>query len=181
MASINDLPPPPGDQEVGWYDDGLVPGRERYWNGRSWTAHTRPVQEPLGSAALPGAAATGIDAIPPPRERDPSWHADALVPNRLRWWDGNEWTTLTRLASAPPPATPKTWAQRWAIALIGLAALAGGLAIGFLAAFDESAPNFRRDARESALSDAQERYGVTQTQTETQTVIQTTPAPNPEP
>ncbi|UGT54302.1 TerD family protein [Nocardia asteroides] len=37
--------------------------------------------------------------LPPPPPPDPEladWHPDPQVPGRLRWWDGEEWTTSTR-------------------------------------------------------------------------------------
>ncbi|MFD8691190.1 DUF2510 domain-containing protein [Streptomyces sp. NPDC059651] len=37
----------------GWYPDTAAPGNERWWDGASWTAHTRPF------AALPSPAAHG--------------------------------------------------------------------------------------------------------------------------
>lgn len=174
---------PQGSADAGWYRDNLNPARERYWNGRSWTAHTRPSQappDPLDPAtAAPLEGGGGIDSLQPPEgDRAAGWYPDKLVPNRLRFWDGNAWTTLTRAQQKPPKKTAKSWLAGWAIALIGLAALAGGLAVGFLAAFDESQPDFRSDARASAISEAKDRYGVTETKTETETVIRTTPAPN---
>lgn len=169
--------------EPGWYRDNRNPARERYWNGRSWTAHVRASQappDPLDPAAARLSTQGGIDGLAPPEgDRAAGWYPDMLVPNRFRFWDGNAWTTLTRVQDQPPKKTAKNWFGGSAIALIGIVALAGGLAIGFFAAYDKSDPDFRSDAQSSAISNAEENYGVTVTETRTDTVIRTTPAPSP--
>uniref|UniRef100_UPI0035CC3EB4 DUF2510 domain-containing protein n=1 Tax=uncultured Amnibacterium sp. TaxID=1631851 RepID=UPI0035CC3EB4 len=47
----------------GWYDDGH--GQQRWWDGRGWTAHTRPIDadaEVATSATDVVATATPIEA-----------------------------------------------------------------------------------------------------------------------
>ncbi|MEV0332767.1 TerD family protein [Nocardia sp. NPDC050717] len=49
--------------------------------------------------ARPPALTRRVIDLPPPPPPDPEladWHPDPQVPDRLRWWDGEEWTTSTR-------------------------------------------------------------------------------------
>ncbi|WP_280219125.1 TerD family protein [Nocardia neocaledoniensis] len=55
----------------------------------------RPHGARVGSPAL----TRRVIDLPPPPPPDPEladWHPDPQVPGRLRWWDGEEWTTSTR-------------------------------------------------------------------------------------
>ncbi|WP_280301435.1 TerD family protein [Nocardia neocaledoniensis] len=57
--------------------------------------HDRPHAARVGSPAL----TRRVIDLPPPPPPDPEladWHPDPQVPGRLRWWDGEEWTTSTR-------------------------------------------------------------------------------------
>ncbi|MEU8702447.1 DUF2510 domain-containing protein [Streptomyces sp. NPDC048680] len=49
-------PTPPG-----WYPDTAVPGNERWWDGTSWTAHTRPH---AAAPQQPGPERTASPAVP---------------------------------------------------------------------------------------------------------------------
>ncbi|WP_157592151.1 DUF2510 domain-containing protein [Solirubrobacter soli] len=39
-------PAPPAGEAPGWYPDPRQPGRNRYWDGRTWTAHVSRDREP---------------------------------------------------------------------------------------------------------------------------------------
>lgn len=41
---------------AGWYDDGS--GRQRWWDGTTWTDHFQDAQTPVAPAAAPAAATT---------------------------------------------------------------------------------------------------------------------------
>lgn len=46
----------------GWYDDGVTPGVQRWFDGEQWTAHTRPVPE----IALLATWGPTVSLAPPP-------------------------------------------------------------------------------------------------------------------
>lgn len=46
----------------GWYQDGVTPGVERWFDGRAWTEHTRPLTATPPAAPAAGAAATTAPA-----------------------------------------------------------------------------------------------------------------------
>lgn len=46
---------------AGWYDDPLIPGGKRYWDGAQWTDHTQPPPTP----APPGAPPAGVPPVGP--------------------------------------------------------------------------------------------------------------------
>lgn len=51
----------------GWYP---IEGRDRRWDGRSWTEEVRPLSPPAGTP--------------------PGWYQDS--PATSRWWTGSEWS-----------------------------------------------------------------------------------------
>jgi stress response protein SCP2 len=40
---------------------------------------------------------------PPPNPERADWHSDPEDPSRMRWWDGAEWTSATRMRPQPGP------------------------------------------------------------------------------
>lgn len=67
---------------------------------RSWTAPGSPdsaARPPAGPISpRPPALSRRVIDVPPPPPQDPEladWHPDPEVPDQLRWWDGDEWTT----------------------------------------------------------------------------------------
>lgn len=54
---------------AGWYDDPLIPGGKRYWDGAQWTDHAQapPVnpQGPVGQPGAPAPFAAPMDGPPP--------------------------------------------------------------------------------------------------------------------
>jgi hypothetical protein len=75
---------------AGWFEDPHAPDLERWWDGNSWTDHTRPRQ----TVAAPEA---------PAQEFPPAWYDDPQNPGVQRWWDGNGWTEYIQSAPAPTP------------------------------------------------------------------------------
>lgn len=63
-----------GDPAPGWYDDGVTPDVQRWFDGRDWTEHTRPLPEsvlraglavrPAGATTAPHGATPVPDAAP---------------------------------------------------------------------------------------------------------------------
>lgn len=52
----------------------------------------------------------------------PAWHPDPEgVPDQLRWWDGQQWTSATRPAQSapPPPPLPKKSSTKTALIISG--------------------------------------------------------------
>jgi hypothetical protein len=46
-------PAPPAGEEPGWYPDPHQPGRNRYWDGQTWTAHVSRDRGPRRGAGAP--------------------------------------------------------------------------------------------------------------------------------
>ncbi|GAA5145029.1 hypothetical protein GCM10025768_01650 [Microbacterium pseudoresistens] len=68
----------------GWYDAGVA-GVERWWDGRQWTVHERPL-----AGAMTGLVA-GMGWYPVPGTSD------------VRWWDGVTWTPYRIHDGRPKP------------------------------------------------------------------------------
>ncbi|MEV0062772.1 TerD family protein [Nocardia sp. NPDC050718] len=69
--------------------------------GYADTATDDPFDPALSGRALPRppALTRRVIDVPPPPPPDPEladWHPDPQVPDQLRWWDGDQWTTSTR-------------------------------------------------------------------------------------
>lgn len=90
---------------------------------------------------------------------DPGWYTDPLDPHSARWWDGAGWTEhsipLAPFASYPggSPKPRRRGASRGALAaIVGIVAVAGGLAAWFLLRGD--------DAGLGAVKGTLEKHGV---------------------
>ncbi|MFE9459925.1 DUF2510 domain-containing protein [Streptomyces californicus] len=67
----------------GWYPDTGAPGLERWWDGASWTAHTRPLAAaPEAPPRPPAPAGFGPPSAPLPHRRGP--HDGPAGGNRTR-------------------------------------------------------------------------------------------------
>ncbi|MFJ8666837.1 DUF2510 domain-containing protein [Streptomyces sp. NPDC093600] len=68
--SMTTPPPTPGGVPPGWYPDPATPAVERWWDGTTWSAHTRPAAVPPASSpgrgrtvALAAVAAVVVAAL----------------------------------------------------------------------------------------------------------------------
>lgn len=43
LSSTGGSQEPPSSVPAGWYDDPVAPSTQRWWDGRNWTPHVRPV------------------------------------------------------------------------------------------------------------------------------------------
>lgn len=97
------------DPDPGWYDDGVTPHVQRWFDGTDWTEHTRPLPEavrPPAPAAAPsvpgGPAATGGWAPAQGGAWLPADHADGGAPL------GAQLGAPAAVATAAAPALPVT-------------------------------------------------------------------------
>lgn len=75
--------------QAGWYPDPTYADRERYFDGRRWTAQVR------GEGVMPPHAGAG-------------WYPDPASPYNLRYYNGVEFTTRVM----PKPGARPPW-MRW--------------------------------------------------------------------
>jgi hypothetical protein len=65
--------------EAGWYDDPMVPGGKRFWDGARWTEHAQA--PPAAAPGNPGVAAAAGQAGPPPFDPTMAYRGTAGGPN----------------------------------------------------------------------------------------------------
>lgn len=94
------------DRAPGWYDDPLIEGQQRNWDGTQWTnevrkatASTSPESEHSSVPAGPQPTSSGT--LPPA-----GWYPDNQDPTKQRWWNGSNWTN--QVHGQTPALTPRT-------------------------------------------------------------------------
>ena len=94
----------PNGAEPGWYPSQSTPNTDAYWDGSTWTGHTRAVA---------------------------GWYPSWSTPNTDAYWDGSTWTGHTRAAVARP-STRSTGRTIGIVALLVAIPLGFILGYGFL-------------------------------------------------
>jgi hypothetical protein len=115
----------------GWYPDPWFPGRRRFFDGATWTAHSFPADAGPGGPAVPVVSAppptTGVPGDGPP---PPEWWAPPTAPQEPAPPSWGEF---------PPPVEQGPRARRWpprgrtVIAILVILAFVLGLGGGLLA------------------------------------------------
>ncbi|GJM38202.1 MAG: hypothetical protein DHS20C19_15690 [Acidimicrobiales bacterium] len=83
-------PEPVSETPAGWYPDPDGGAEQRYWDGAQWTDHRTP--KPNAEAEAAAANSPTGPGVKEPFTAAPDWYPDPHGENRLRYWDGQQWT-----------------------------------------------------------------------------------------
>jgi len=96
----------------GWYDDGVTPGVERWFDGTEWSEHTRPVwvapvpiaPAPPGSAAYGAPSQGSFQQSPPYGQQYPG-----AAPAGAQQWPAQQWPAQQGSMAASGPTDVVHW------------------------------------------------------------------------
>jgi len=113
----------------GWYPDPWFKGQRRFWDGRSWTAHSFPEDPGPGPQTEPGSNHQLAAAWPPPNVGVPG-----SGPPPPEWW-GPATTGKPEVSARPPDVAPAPTDRRLLWPPRGRTLVAMLVALGFIVGF----------------------------------------------
>lgn len=80
------------ERDPGWYDDPLIEGQQRNWDGSQWTNEVREAPANKSPQSEPSTVSTDLSPTSAGTLPPAGWYPDNHDPTKQRWWNGSNWT-----------------------------------------------------------------------------------------